>query len=133
MLGDPAVARVAIANPEHAPYGRAARAAMASAGVADAVTPKLVLGETVSQAFQFVQSGSADAGIVALSLVRAPTTAVAGRYALVPADAHPPIVQGGAILTKAARPDAAASFRALMTSDSGREILARYGFENPNP
>ena len=131
VLGEPAVTRVAIANPDHAPYGRAARAALASAGLADVVTPKLVLGDTVSQAFQFAQTGGADAGVVALSLVRAPVSEGSGRYALVPADAHPPLVQGGVTLVNAARPDAAASFRSLMASEAGREILARYGFEMP--
>jgi molybdate transport system substrate-binding protein len=131
VLGDSAVTRVAIANPEHAPYGRAARAALASAGLTDVVQPKLVLGETVSQAFQFAQTGSADAGLIASSLARAPTTVVSGRYSLISADAHPPLVQGGVTLVNAARPDAAASFRELMIGETGRELLARYGFDMP--
>ena len=131
VLADPAVRRVAIANPEHAPYGRAAEAAITSAGLLDTVKPKFVLGEAVSQAFQFVQSKSADAGVVALSLMRAPTATEVGRFALVPDDAHPPIVQGGVVLTHAARPDAAASFRQLMTGPAGRDVLAKFGFEAP--
>src|SRR6267378_4753938 len=97
-LKEPPIAHVAIANPEHAPYGRAAEAAMRSAGVYDLVKSKLVFGENVSQALQFVQSGSADIGIVALSLALSPTVARAGRFWEVPLDAYPRIEQGGAIL-----------------------------------
>jgi molybdate transport system substrate-binding protein len=128
---DPKVTRVAIANPEHAPYGRAAEAALSGAGLLDEVRPKLVLGENISQTLQFVQSGAADIGIVALSLALAPPVTGSGRYWAVPIDAHPPIEQGGAILADAARPDAAASFRALMTSDAGHAVLLRYGFVLP--
>jgi molybdate transport system substrate-binding protein len=128
---DPLVRRVAIANPDHAPYGRAAQAALGFANLLDVVKPKLVFGETVSQAFQFVQSGSAELGIIALSLARAPVVETAGRFVLVPANLHPPLDQGGVILKSAQRPDAAVSFRALMTGQIGRDMLTRYGFELP--
>ena len=130
-LKEPAIAHVAIANPEHAPYGRAAEAAMRAAGVYDLVKSKLVLGENVSQALQFVQSGSADVGIVALSLAVSPTVARAGRFWEVPLDAYPRIEQGGTILQWASNPDAARSFRSFMLGADGRAVLKRYGFFLP--
>jgi len=130
LTGD-AVTRVAIANPEHAPYGRAAHAALERAGVLDQVRPKLVLGDSVSQAMQFVQSGSADAGIVALSLALGRAAASAGRHVVIPASAHPPLEQGGIILRAAAQPDAARTFRAYMLADEARSVLERYGFTLP--
>ena len=125
------VSHVAIANPEHAPYGRAAQAAMHAAGVYDLVKPRLVLGENVSQALQFVQSGSADIGIVALSLVLSPTLAGAGRFWEVPPDRYPRLEQGGTILRWASNPAAAWQFRSLMLGDEGRAVLGRYGFFLP--
>jgi len=125
---DPAVAHVAIANPEHAPYGRAAVAALESAGVYNAVRPKLVYGENVQQALQFVQSGAADVGIVALSLALAPAIKPQGRYADVPLDAYPRIVQGGVILRWAADAAAARSLRAFLIAAEGRAVLKQYGF-----
>jgi len=127
-LVDPSVAHVAIANPDHAPYGRAAEAALDSAGLLDRVRPKLVLGENVSQAMQFAQSGSADAGIVALALAVAPTVAGDGRYWEVPVETYPQMEQGGIILETAADPDAARAFTAFMQADQGRQILRRFGF-----
>jgi molybdate transport system substrate-binding protein len=130
-LVDPAVAHVAIANPQHAPYGRAAEAAMRGARVYDRVKPRLVLGENISQTLQFVQSGAADAGIVALSLALAPPVAGTGRYWLVPEGMHPRIEQGGAILKSTPRADAARALRAMMLGDEGRAVLKRYGFTVP--
>jgi molybdate transport system substrate-binding protein len=130
-LTDPSVARVAIANPVVAPYGRAAEAALKSAEVYGAVEPKLVLGENVSQALQFVESGSADIGIVPLSLALAPPVAAKGRYWRVPAHAHPPIEQGGVTMRRAVRRDVADAFRAFLLSREARVILARYGFTAP--
>jgi molybdate transport system substrate-binding protein len=132
-LTDPSVETVAIANPEHAPYGRAAVAAMRSAGVYEAVEPKLVLGENVSQAAQFVESGNADAGVIALSLALAPTMAEAGRYALVPIDSYPPIEQGVVVLDAAGDPDAARAFVDFVLGPDGRAVLDRYGFLLPEP
>ena len=125
------IAHIAIANSEHAPYGRAAEAAMRSAGVYDLVKSKLVFGENVSQALQFVQSGAADIGIVALSLVLSPTVADAGRFWEIPLDVYPRIEQGGTILQWASHPDAAGSFRSFMLGAMGRAVLKRYGFFLP--
>jgi len=127
-LRQPAVRHIAIANPAHAPYGRAAEAAMRSLGVYEAVKDKLVLGENISQAFQLAQSGVAEAGIVALSLAMAPGAAGQGLYWEVPRDAYPRIQQGGAILRWTKNPEAAQSFRAFLLAPEGRAILKRYGF-----
>jgi len=122
------VRHVAIANPQHAPYGRAAEAAMRTLGVYDRVAPRLVLGENVAQALQFVQSGAAEAGIVALSLALAPPVRGQGRYWEVPLDAYPKLEQGGAILTRAKGSNAAREFRSFLLGDDGRRILKEYGF-----
>jgi molybdate transport system substrate-binding protein len=129
-LAAQSVEHVAIANPAHAPYGRAAEAALRSAGVYDAVKQKLVLGESVSQALQFVQSGAADAGVVALSLAVSPT-AGHGRYAAVPLDLYPRMEQGGVVMRAAADRDAAMAFRAFMLGASARAVLKRFGFTMP--
>jgi molybdate transport system substrate-binding protein len=127
-LRDSSVRRLAIANPDHAPYGAAAQAAMRSLGVYDALAGKLVLGENVAQTFGFVESGATDAGIVALSLAVAPAAQGKGRYWEVPPDAYPRIEQGGILLkdTQDAR-----DFRAFLTGAEGRGILQRFGFSPP--
>jgi molybdate transport system substrate-binding protein len=125
------VRHLAIANPEHAPYGRAAVAALRSAGVYDAVRPALVYGENVAQALQFVQSGAADAGIVALSLALAPGVKDTGRAFEIPEALYPRMEQGGTILSWAADLDAARAFRAFVLGADGRAILQQYGFSLP--
>jgi molybdate transport system substrate-binding protein len=127
-LRQPAVRHIAIANPAHAPYGRAADAALRSLGIYDAVKAKLVMGENISQTFQMAQSGAAEVGIVALSLAIAPGAAGQGHYWEVPRDAYPRIRQGGAILKWAKNPEAAQAFRAFLLAPEGRAILKRYGF-----
>lgn len=131
VLVDPHVMHVSIANPATAPYGRAAEAAMRQAAVYDRVKPKLVLGENVAQALQFVQSGSADVGVVALSLAIAPTVKDSGRFWIVPLEMYPRMEQGGVILRSAARADAARAVRAFLVGDEGRSILKRCGFFLP--
>jgi molybdate transport system substrate-binding protein len=128
VLADPAVRTVAIANPEHAPYGRAAVEALQSAGVWDVVEPKLVLGENVSQAADFVRSGNADAGVVALSLVLAPSAKDEGRWAEVPLELFSPLEQGGVVLAGARDPAATRAVRDVLTGEEGRAVLAAYGF-----
>ena len=125
------VAHVAIANPEHAPYGRAAVAAMQAAGVYERARPKLVLGENVAQAMQFVQSGAADAGIVARALALAPNVKGKGRLFEIPESTHPRLEQGGTILRWAADVDAARALRGFLLSADGKAILTRYGFALP--
>jgi molybdate transport system substrate-binding protein len=125
------VAHVAIANPEHAPYGRAAVAAMQSAGVYESVRPKLVVGENVAQTLQFVQSGAADIGVVALSLALAPNLKGNGRWFEIPVSSYPALEQGGTILKAAADVDAARAFRGFLLSADGQAILKQYGFSLP--
>jgi molybdate transport system substrate-binding protein len=125
------IAHVAIANPDHAPYGRAAVAAMQAAGVYDAARTKLVLGENVAQAMQFVQSGAADAGLVALSLVLAPNMKGRGRLFEIPVSTYPRLEQGGTILKWAADVDAARALRGFLLSADGQAILKQYGFSVP--
>jgi molybdate transport system substrate-binding protein len=130
-LSDPGVRHVAIAHPEHAPYGRAAEAALRAHGLYDAVAPKLVLGENVSQTMQFVQTGGAEAGIVALSLALAPAARQTGQYWEIPPASYPRIEQGGAILKWARDPEAARAFRDFLTAPAGRAILKANGFDVP--
>jgi molybdate transport system substrate-binding protein len=127
-LRQPAVRHIAIANPAHAPYGRAAEAALRSLGIYDAVQGKLVMGENISQAFQMAQSGAAEVGIVALSLAIAPGAVGQGHYWEVPRDAYPRIQQGGATMKWTKNPEAARAFRAFLLAPEGRAILKRYGF-----
>jgi molybdate transport system substrate-binding protein len=130
-LTAPEVRRIAIANPTHAPYGRAAEAALRKLGVYDSVKDKLVFGENVAQTAQFVQSGAADAGIIALSLAIAPALAKEGRYFEVPLDAYPRMEQGGIILNRAQHSEAARAFRDFVLGDEGHATLKRYGFFIP--
>jgi molybdate transport system substrate-binding protein len=127
-LRDPAVRRIAIANPRHAPYGRAAEAVLRYMGLYESVEKKLVLGENISQTLQFVQSGAADAGIVALSLAVAPTVRGQGRYWEVPVESYPQMEQGGVILKESV---AAREFRDWLLAPAGRSLLKQYGFFLP--
>jgi molybdate transport system substrate-binding protein len=120
--------RISIANPEHAPYGRAAVAALEAAGLYDDVADRLVLGENVAQAAEFVTTGNADAGIVALSLVLSDPLRDVGTWWQLPLEAFPRIDQGGLVLSDS---DAARFVRDVLLSEPGREILARYGFSLP--
>jgi molybdate transport system substrate-binding protein len=131
VLADPEVRRVAIANPQHAPYGRAAVAAMTSAGVYEAAQDKLVLGENVAQAAEFAVSGNAEVGVFALSLALAPALSSRGTYVEVPLDSFPRLDQGGVILDTAADRDAATQLRDFLTGQDGIEILRSYGFYLP--
>ncbi len=130
-LAHPSVQKVAIANPAHAPYGRAAVAALASLGVHQRVESRIVLGENVSQTAQFVQSGAADIGVISLALALAPQMRDRGRYWEIPLDAYPTVEQGGAILSWAGEPDEARRLRDFMLSEHGRELLEHCGFFVP--
>lgn len=130
-LTQPAAARVAIANPDHAPYGAAAVAAMRSAGVYEALRPKLVLGENVAQAAEFAQSGNAQAGVIALSLAVSPQLRGTGRYSEVPPASYPRLEQGGVVLAGPAGPAAGRTVKDFLLGEQGRAILRRYGFYPP--
>lgn len=131
-LLDERVRKVAIANPAVAPYGAAAVAALKTLGAYDAVSARLVLGENVAQAAQFVQSGAADAGVISLSLALAPKMKEAGRYWEVPLDAFPKLEQAGVICSGAANRAGAAQLREFLSSPAGRAVLKRFGFVLPD-
>ncbi len=126
-LVDPRYRRIAIANPEHAPYGVAAREALASAGISDAVSPRLVLGENISDTLRIAESGNADVGIVALSLVIAGDTP----YTLLPEQLHEPLRQALVVTGDGPGGEAAADFAEFLASPAGREVMVRYGFVLP--
>jgi molybdate transport system substrate-binding protein len=129
-LLDPNVQKIAIANPAHAPYGRAAVAALQKAGIYDQVKAKLVFGENISQAAQFVQSGSAQAGIIAMSLAVSPAMYDGKRWQIPPAQ-YPPIDQGAVVMKAAKNKTVALDFLRFVRGDIGRTTLAKYGFALP--
>jgi molybdate transport system substrate-binding protein len=130
-LREGSIRKIAIANPAHAPYGRAAEAALRAHGLWDAVQGKLVLGENIAQAAQFAQSGSVDAAILALSLVNSPSMKDSGRWYAIPQNDYPQLKQTGVVLTWARDPNAAGEFRQFITGTEGRAILERFGFGLP--
>jgi molybdate transport system substrate-binding protein len=130
-LLDPGVDKIAIANPAHAPYGKAAIAALQSAGIYEQVKSKLVYGENISQTAQFVQSGNAQLGLLALSLVVAPAMKN-GRAWIVPATAYPPITQGAVVLRGSQNKAAARSFLDFVRGTEGSATLQQYGFAVPD-
>lgn len=130
-LTDPSVTKIAVANPKHAPYGRAAIATLKSLGVHDQVEGRLVMAENIAQAAQFVHTGAADVGLISLSLAMSPALKDKGRYWVVPESAYPPIVQGGVIMNWVQDLPAADQVRAYLLSDKGRAVLKKYGFTEP--
>jgi molybdate transport system substrate-binding protein len=132
VLSDPSVHKIAIANPEHAPYGRAAVAAIKHQGIYDKVSSKLIMGENISQTAQFVQSGNADIGLLALSLAIAPNLKKEGRYVLVPVANYPPIEQA-AVITKSSNKKATArQFLAFIKKPGIVRLMRDYGFVVPD-
>lgn len=132
-LARPEIVRIAIANPDHAPYGVAARQAMQAAGVWEAVQPKLVFGENVRQTLQYAETGNVDVAIVALSL-SAPAAAaegVPGRWTLIPQELHPPIDQALAVVKGTPHEAVARAFAAFVNGSQGRPIMRQYGFVLP--
>jgi molybdate transport system substrate-binding protein len=127
-LADAHVRRVAIANPEHAPYGRAAVAALRHEGLYERMQGKLVLGENISQAAQFAQSGSADAGLIALALALSPTLKSTGTYADVPDSWHPPIEQAACVMSASRQKMLARQFVDYLKNPGSVRILRAYGF-----
>lgn len=125
------IRRFAIANPQHAPYGLRAKEAMEHQGVWAAMEKKLVMGENIAHTAQFVDTGAADAGIVALALVLSPTMQGKGTWTLIPAEWHEPLEQGYVITRRAANNRLAAEFADYMASEPARAIMRRYGFVLP--
>jgi len=131
VLNDPAVKKIAIANPKLAPYGAAAVAALQSLKLHAQAEPKLVLGENIAQTAQFVESGAADIGFLALSHALAPQMKDKGRFWEVPSDAFPPIQQGMVILKRTPNADAARTFREFLLGPAAGRVLQRHGFKLP--
>jgi len=123
----PEVRRVAIANPAHAPYGRAAQEALESAGVWDRVKSKLVYGENIRHTLQFIETGAVEAGIVALSVAGVPAV----RYVPIDPKLHKPLNQVAAVVKRSARPDLGLAFIQFLNGPEGRPIMKRYGFLLP--
>jgi molybdate transport system substrate-binding protein len=127
LLRNQAVKRLAIANPERAPYGRAAVAALKSLGVYDALKPKLVTAENIAQAAQFADSGNADAGLISLTSAMTPRMSSAGNYFVIPRDLYPPIEQGAVIISKTTQRDAAHKLLDYLLSPAVQTQLAKSG------
>jgi molybdate transport system substrate-binding protein len=128
VLLDSSVKKIAMANPQHAPYGRAAMAALKHSGLYDRVKDRLVMGENVAQAAQFVESGNAQVGFVALAHARALGMSGNGKYWEVPAAEYPPLEQGAVILTRSQHKREAADFLRYLGSTEASELLRKYGF-----
>jgi molybdate transport system substrate-binding protein len=131
VLLTPAVKKVAIADPGHAPYGQAAVAAIKAEGIYDWVEPKLVKGENISQAASFVLSGAADAGLIAKSLAIAPAAAKQAKFVEVPPKLYPPLLQAMVVLKSSKNQQAAMRFEAYIRSNHVKKILKQYGFGVP--
>jgi molybdate transport system substrate-binding protein len=131
VLLDPVVRKISIANPAHAPYGRAAVAAMTKQGIYDKVTDKLVFGENISQAAQFVESGNADVGIIALSLAMAPAMVDKGHYFEVPQELYPPLDQAAIVIKTSQKKDQAKQFLAFLKTLESIAVMQRHGFKLP--
>ena len=132
ILLDPSIKKIAIANPGHAPYGKAAVAAMQKENIYEQVKDKLVLGENISQAASFVASGAADVGIVALSLALSPNMKDKGRYVEVPASDYPAIQQACVITRSSKNKDVAQQFLKFIQSSPMKALFQKYGFAVPN-
>lgn len=131
VLLDPSVKKVSIANPQHAPYGRAAVEALKHAALYDRLSDKFVTGENISQAAQFVESGNAQAGFVALAHAVAPAMLRKGKYWEVPADYYAPLAQGVVIVSRSPRKKEALQFLEYIKTNQAKEVLQMYGFSIP--
>ncbi len=131
-LLDPSVKKIAIANPEHAPYGRAAVAALRHENIYDKVSAKFVLGENISQTASFVVTGNADVGIVALSLALAPSMKERGRYVEIPAEKYPPIEQAAVMVKSSQKKEIARQFIEFLETPQILDLMRTYGFSVPN-
>lgn len=131
-LADARYQHIAIANPQHAPYGQRAAEALKAAGLWDTLENKLVYGENVAQTAQFVQSGNAQIGIIALSLALSPELSKTGRYVLIADNLHQPLQQGFIITKRAAQNKSAHQFAQFMGSAELRALMRRYGFTLPD-
>jgi len=130
-MADPKITRIAIANPKHAPYGKRAEEALTASGLWDKLQKKLVFGENISHTAQFIQTGNAQAGIIALSLALSPELSKSGRYYLIPENLHKPLEQGFVITKQGSNKPLAKQFADYMSSKPARSIMTKYGFVLP--
>ena len=130
-LLNPKIKKISIANPRHAPYGRAAVDALKNRGIYNKISDKLILGENVSQAVQFAMSGASDAAVAPLSLVSSTQMKNSGTFYLFPSDWHKPIIQGYALLKKSEKNGSAKAFEEFVNSPEARKIFEKYGFKIP--
>lgn len=128
ILTSDKIKKIAIANPDHAPYGQAAVAALKTLGLYDKVKDKFVMGENIQQATQYVQTGAADAGLIAISIAKAPIIADQINFGLIDGKAHPDIIQGYALLKRGENNKAARAFLSTVESPEGDAIMKKYGF-----
>ena len=132
VLREPnAIKKFAVANPDHAPYGRAAKEALQHENLWDAVQSRVVIGENIAQTAQFVETGSADAGVVALSLVLSPKLAKVGKWQEIPAEDYNPLEQGAVLTKQGAGHPLARAYLDFLRSPEARAIFDRYGFRLP--
>lgn len=131
-LNDPKIERLAIANPKHAPYGKRAEEALRAAALWEKLQPKLVFGENISQTAQYVQSGNAQIGVIALSLALSPELAKKGGYYLIPENLHAPLEQGYIITKRGADKPLVKKFEQYIDSKKARSVMSRYGFKLPD-
>lgn len=132
VLLDPSVKKISIANPQHAPYGRAAAAALRHYGLYEKVSDRLVIGENISQAAQFVESGNAQVGFVALAHAMAPAMQGKGKYWIVPADAYPTLDQGVVVVSSSRHKADAMDFLSYLKTPEVTSVLQKYGFTLPD-
>ncbi|MGA3092544.1 MAG: molybdate ABC transporter substrate-binding protein [Terriglobales bacterium] len=130
-LLDPSVKKISIANPATAPYGRAAEAALRHFKIYDRISARLVVGENIAQAAQFVESGNAQVGLIALSHALAPAMKDKGRYWVVPLDAYPTLNQAAVVLSKSKQQEASRRFLDFLRSPEASALLTGYGFSLP--
>jgi molybdate transport system substrate-binding protein len=127
LLSDPNLKRLAVANPDRAPYGRAAVAALTSLKLYDALKPRIVTAENIAQTAQFVDSGNADAGLISLTSAMTPRLSSSGRYFVIPRDLYPPIEQGAVIVKASSQHDAAQKLLDFLLSAPVQQELAKSG------
>jgi molybdate transport system substrate-binding protein len=131
LANDKRIRHVAIANPKHAPYGMRAVEALQASGQYQGVEPKLVYGENIAHTAQFVDSGNAQVGIIALALALNPELSAKGGYWLIPDELHEPLEQGFIVTKRAENNKLAHAFAAYMSSPAARAVMTRYGFVLP--
>jgi molybdate transport system substrate-binding protein len=130
-LRNPALRTVAVANPEHAPYGRAAKAAIEKLGLTDALKAKLVVAENIAQTAQYADSGNADAGLISLTSALTPRLSGDGKYVPMPEDSYPPLLQGAVVIKQAPAAQEARQFLDFLLSAPVRKQLAAGGLKAP--